>query len=108
MLMARLVRPDTLCVHGNTFGAGDALPLTKGQAQQLAKALRREGIEAEFEYEDRQDDQLRERHDAKHQDDTLSGPGVAVGAGSAGRGQGPTVAPSGERPRRGRPRKSHI
>jgi hypothetical protein len=108
MLWARLVKPETLCVNGNTFDAGDALPLTKGQAQQLAKALRREGIEAEFEYEDRQDDQLRERHNAKHQDDTLSGSGVAVGAGFAGRRNGPVVAPSGERPRRGRPRKSGI
>lgn len=108
MLWARLVRPETLDVDGKTYSAGQALPLTKGQAQQLAKALRRDGIDAGFKYEDRQDDQLRERHDDKRQDDALGGSGVAVSAVSSGRGDGPTVAEVGERPRRGRPRKSHI
>lgn len=108
MLMARLVKPETLDVDGATYSAGDGLPLTKGQAQQLAKALRRNGIEAEFTYENRADDQLRGRHDAEHKDAPHGDPGAGNGADVAGQGRGATIAMGGERPRRGRPRKSGL
>ena len=108
MLWARLVKPATLDVDGKTYSAGDALPLTKGQAQQLAKALRREGIDAGFDYEDRADNLIRERPDAEHQDNSHGNTGVDNGANAAGHGSGKSDATGGERPRRGRPRKSGV
>lgn len=52
MIIAKLVKPDTLDVDGKTYAAGEAFPFTKGDAQKMVKAMKKRGISVEVSYED--------------------------------------------------------
>lgn len=101
MIYARLERPEVLEVDGKEYRAGELTPLLKGQAQQLVKALRREGIDAGFTYEDQADDNVRGRYDVGDQDNDKRDASIERSAGAKGRGQGGAKGGRGKRSRRG-------
>ena len=87
MLVAVLVAPETLKVAGQEYSAGQDLPLNKGQAQQLAKALAGEGVKMEFRVENRADDEDRGQQDHPEKD-VLSDTSVGGSEGAPRRGKG--------------------
>lgn len=105
---AKLAAPDSLMIGGVVYYKGDPLPLLKGDAQKLAKKLRREGVNVGFEYEDRAESVVSGRHDTGDQDDAHGNIGAELGAGAAGHGQGQADAEGGKRPRRGRPPRANL